>query len=127
MSRDFSKYDFTKFDPTQKYNLYIDSDTIAYSCAAACSKEPCLVTHKASGRKKTFDNFDAFDDFLLNDEKGKNFKLDDFIVPVIGFALSNVKSKVEVISDIGSKNWVNLKKDTRVKPSKAIIMVVLWF
>lgn len=104
MSRDFSKYDFTKFDPKQKYNLYIDSDTIAYACAAACSKEPCLVTHKASGRKKTFDNFEAFDSFLLNDEKGKNFKLDDFVVPVIGFALSNVKSKVESIIN---HNWVN--------------------
>ena len=73
MSRDFSKYDFTKFDPKQKYNLYIDSDTIAYACAAACSKEPCIVTHKASGRKKTFDNFDAFDNFLLNDEKGRPY------------------------------------------------------
>ena len=104
MSRDFSRYDFTKFDPTLKYNLYIDSDTIAYACAAACSKEPCLVTHKASGRKKTFDNFDAFDDFLLNDEKGKKFKLDEFVVPVIGFALSNVKSKVETIIN---HDWVN--------------------
>ena len=44
MSRDFSKYDFTKFDSTQKYNLYIDSDTIAYSCAAACSKDPRSYT-----------------------------------------------------------------------------------
>lgn len=26
MSRDFSKYDFTKFDPTEKYNLYVDCD-----------------------------------------------------------------------------------------------------
>ena len=56
MSRDFSRYDFTKFDPTQKYNLYIDCDTIAYACAAACSKDPCVVTHKASGRKKEFEN-----------------------------------------------------------------------
>lgn len=47
---------------------------------------------------------DKIDDFLLNDEKGKNFKLDDFVVPVIGFALSNVKGKVEIIIN---HSWVN--------------------
>ena len=35
MARDFSRYDFTKFDPLLKYNLYTDADTIAYACAAA--------------------------------------------------------------------------------------------
>ena len=104
MSRDFSRYDFTKFDPQQKYNLYIDCDTIAFACAAACSKDPCVVTHKASGRKKEFENFNSFDDFLLNDPKGKNFEVNDFVVPTIGFALSNVKSKVDSIVGF---DWVN--------------------
>lgn len=97
MARDFSRYDFTVFDPTQTYKAYVDSDTIAYASAAACSKDPCLVTHKASGRRKEFENFDAFEHFLLNDEKGKKFKVDDFNVPLIGFALSNVKNKVDSI------------------------------
>lgn len=107
MSRDFSHYDFTKFDPTQKYNLYTDSDTIAYACAAACSKEPCLVTHKASGRKKEFENFEVFHDFLMNDEKGSMFTVNDFTVPLIGFALSNVRSKVDAIENFP---WVGSNK-----------------
>ena len=63
-----------------------------------------VVTHKASGRKKEFENFEAFDDFLLNDIKGKNFEVNDFVVPIIGFALSNVKSKVDSIVGF---DWVN--------------------
>lgn len=101
--RDYSKYDFTKFDYSKKWNLYIDADTIAYSCAAACSRDVCIVTHKPSGRKKEFENFDAFDDFLKNDEKGKNFNINEFIIPPIYFALSNVRNKVASIVDF---DWV---------------------
>ena len=79
MSRDFSKYDFTKFDPTLKYNLYIDSDTIAYACAAACSKDPCVVTHRASGRKKEFDNFDEYRNKISLMLKGLS-KLEDTLI-----------------------------------------------
>lgn len=92
-------FDFTKFDENKKYHLHCDFDTPIYSCAAAVSKEPCLVTHKRSGRKKTFDNFDSFIDFLENDEKGKKFKVDDFNVPLIAFALTNLKNKLETILD----------------------------
>lgn len=107
MSRDFSRYDFTKFDQTQKYNLYTDADTIAYSCAAACSKDVCMVTHKASGRRKEFENFETFYNFLLNDPKGVKFKVEDFNVPLIGFALFNVRSKIDAIEN---HSWVNSNK-----------------
>lgn len=101
--RDFSHYDFNRFDPNGKYNLYVDADTIIYANAAVCEKDECTVTHKASGRKKTFANFPAFWDFLTNDEKGKNFGIDDFEVPVIGFAIGNIKKK---FNEILSKPWV---------------------
>ena len=107
MARDFSRYDFTKFDPLLKYNLYTDADTIAYACAAACSKEVCLVTHKQSGRKKEFENFDTFHDFLLEDPKGRKFNINDFNVPLVGFALSNIRKKVESIENHA---WVNSNK-----------------
>lgn len=102
--KDYSKYDFEKFDKTKPHNLYIDADTIIYANAAVCSKDECTVTHKASGRKKVYANFDEFMDFLENDERGKRFKLDDFEVPVIGFAISNVKNKLERIFE-DTKQW----------------------
>lgn len=101
--RDYSHYDFDVFNPDVKHNLYIDADTIIYANAAVCEKDECTVTHKASGRKKTFANFPTFVDFLTNDEKGKNFKLEDFEVPVIGFAIGNVKKKLNALIELA---WV---------------------
>lgn len=93
--KDFTKYDFTKFNPKIPHDLYVDADTIIYANAAACERDECVVTHIKSGRKKSFTNFAAFVDFLTNDERGKNFTIDDFDVPVIGFALSNIRKKFE--------------------------------
>lgn len=101
---DINDYDFGVFDPSKKYHLHCDFDTIIFSCAAAVSKEPCVVKHNRSGRKKTFDNFDAFIDFLENDEKGKNFTVKDFDVPVIGFALSNTNNKLR---ELINHNWIS--------------------
>lgn len=101
---DIDDYDFSVFDPSKKYHLHCDFDTIIFSCAAAVSKEPCIVKHNRSGRKKTFDNFDAFIDFLENDEKGKNFTVKDFDVPVIGFALSNTNNKLR---ELLNHSWIS--------------------
>lgn len=63
-----------------------------------------LLHTKQVVERKEFENFNSFDDFLLNDPKGKNFEVNDFVVPTIGFALSNVKSKVDSIVGF---DWVN--------------------
>ena len=102
--KDFSKYDFEKFDPTKKYTLYVDADTIIYANAAACERDECVVTHKASGRKKSFENFKTFMEFLQTDERGSKFTIDDFEVPVIGFALSNIRKKFEKLQALP---WVS--------------------
>ena len=115
----YEDYDYDKFDPSKKYHLHCDFDTIIFSCAAAVSKEPCTVKHHRSGRKKTFENFDAFIDFLENDEKGKNFTVKDFDVPVIGFALSNTNNKLrELLNHVWISNYTlyvggkgNFRKD----------------
>lgn len=106
--KDFTKYDFTKFNPDQKRNLYIDADTIIYANAAVCEKDECTVTHKASQREKTFANFPAFIDFLTNDERGKRFSIHEFDVPVIGHAIGNVNGKFERLLD---QPWI---KDFKV-------------
>ena len=35
-----------------------------FSCAVVVDKDPCLVTHKPSGRKKEFESFTHFMQFL---------------------------------------------------------------
>lgn len=102
--KDLEDYDFNVFDSTKKYHLHCDFDTIIFSCAAAVSKEPCTVKHNRSGRKKTFDNFDTFIDFLENDEKGQKFTVQDFDCPVIGFALSNTNNKLR---ELLNHNWIS--------------------
>ena len=92
-------YDFNVFNPKKKYHLHIDADTLIMACAVVIDNDPCTVKHNRSGRKKTFESFSAFIDFLENDEKGKNFKLQDFDVPCIGFAFSNFNSKLNAILD----------------------------
>ena len=55
MSRDFSRYDFTKFDPTQKYNLYIDCDPFKVFKVKGCYEQLLSkltlgnLTHKNEG------------------------------------------------------------------------------
>lgn len=92
-------YDFNVFNPDKKYHLHLDTDTIVMSCAVVIDKEPCAVKHHRSGRRKTFESFSAFIDFLENDEQGKKFTLKDFDVPCIGFAFSNFNSKLQAILD----------------------------
>ena len=92
-------YNFSVFDPNKKYHLHIDADTLVMACAVVIDKEPCVVKHNRSGRKKTFESFSAFIDFLENDEKGKNFTIKDFDVPCIGFAFSNFNSKLNAVLD----------------------------
>lgn len=92
-------YDFNAFDPKKKYHLHIDADTLIMACAVVIDKDPCVLKHHRSGRKKTFESFSAFIDFLENDEKGKKFKLQDFDVPCIGFAFSNFNSKLSAVLD----------------------------
>lgn len=92
-------YDFNVFNPDKKYHLHLDTDTIVMSCAVVIDKEPCQVKHHRSGRRKTFESFSAFIDFLENDEQGKKFTLKDFDVPCIGFAFSNFNSKLQAILD----------------------------
>ena len=92
-------YNFSVFDPNKKYHLHIDADTLVMACAVVIDKEPCVVKHNRSGRKKTFESFSAFIDFLENDEKGKNFTVKDFDVPCIGFAFSNFNSKLNAVLD----------------------------
>ena len=96
-------YDFDVFDQNKKYHLHIDADTLIMACAVVIDNDPCVVKHHRSGRKKTFETFSAFIDFLENDEKGKKFKLQDFDVPCIGFAFSNFNSKLNTILD---HKWV---------------------
>ena len=96
-------YDFDVFDPNKKYHLHIDADTLVMACAVVIDKELCVVKHNRSGRKKTFESFSAFIDFLENDEKGKNFTVKDFDVPCIGFAFSNFNSKLNAVLD---HKWV---------------------
>lgn len=96
-------YDFDVFDPNKKYHLHIDADTLVMACAVVIDKEPCVVKHNRSGRKKTFESFSAFIDFLETDEKGKNFTIKDFDVPCIGFAFSNFNSKLNAVLD---NKWV---------------------
>lgn len=102
--KDFTKYDFGRFNPKEKYKLYIDADTVIYANAAVVSRDVCVVTHKASNREKSFENFEAFMNFLATDERGSKFTIDDFDVPVIGFALSNIRKKFDAIL---SKPWVS--------------------
>lgn len=102
--KDFTKYDFKRFDPTKKYTLYIDADTIIYANAAICEKDTCVVTHKASKRVKTFANFPEFIEFLTNDERGKRFNFNDFEVPVVGHAIGNVNSKLATLINLP---WVS--------------------
>ena len=97
-------YNFDVFDPNKKYHLHIDADTLVMACAVVIDKEPCVVKHNRSGRKKTFESFSAFIDFLENDEKGKNFTVKDFDVPCIGFAFSNFNSKLNAVLD---HKWVS--------------------
>ena len=92
-------YNFDVFDPNKKYHLHLDTDTLIMACAVVIDNDPCTVKHHRSGRKKTFESFSAFIDFLENDEKGKNFKLQDFDVPCIGFAFSNFNSKLNAVLD----------------------------
>ena len=92
-------YDFSVFNPNKKYHLHIDADTLIMACAVVIDNDPCTVKHNRSGRKKTFETFSAFIDFLENDEKGKKFKLQDFDVPCIGFAFSNFNSKLKAVLD----------------------------
>lgn len=96
-------YNFSVFDPNKKYHLHIDADTLVMACAVVIDKEPCVVKHNRSGRKKTFESFSAFIDFLESDEKGKNFTIKDFDVPCIGFAFSNFNSKLNAVLD---NKWV---------------------
>lgn len=55
MSRDFSRYNFTKFDPTQKYNLYIDCDPFKVFKVKGCYEQLLSkltlenLTHKNEG------------------------------------------------------------------------------
>lgn len=102
--RDYSCYDFDKFDYNKKYNLYVDMDTCIFSAAASCAKQPCQVTHKKTGRTKTFENFDAFQKFLDHDDKGKNFTINDFEVPILYFAYGNINAKVDAILD---REWID--------------------
>lgn len=92
-------YDFSVFNPDKKYHLHLDTDTLVMACAVVIDKEPCAVKHHRSGRRKTFESFSAFIDFLENDEQGKKFTLKDFDVPCIGFAFSNFNSKLQAILD----------------------------
>ena len=96
-------YNFSVFDSNKKYHLHIDADTLVMACAVVIDKEPCVVKHNRSGRKKTFESFSAFIDFLESDEKGKNFTIKDFDVPCIGFAFSNFNSKLNAVLD---HKWV---------------------
>lgn len=101
--KDFTKYDFTKFNKDEKHHLYIDADTIIYANAAVCEKDECIVTHIASKREKSFANFPAFIDFLTNDERGKRFTIHDFEVPVIGHAIGNIN---RAFARILAKEWI---------------------
>ena len=92
-------YEFNVLDPKKKYHLHLDTDTLIMACAVVIDRDPCVVKHHRSGRKKTFESFSAFIDFLENDEKGKKFKLQDFDVPCIGFAFSNFNSKLKAVLD----------------------------
>ena len=96
-------YDFNVFDQSKKYHLHIDADTLVMACAVVIDREPCVVKHNRSGRKKTFESFSAFIDFLENDEQGKKFTVKDFDVPCIGFAFSNFNSKLKAVLD---HKWV---------------------
>lgn len=97
-------YDFTKFDPNKKYHLHLDTDTILFACAVVVDNDPCTVKHNRSGRKKTFDSFSAFIDFLDKDEKGKEFTVKDFDVPCIGYAFSNFNNKLK---EVVNQKWVS--------------------
>lgn len=97
-------YDFTKFDPDKKYHLHIDADTLVMSCAVVIDNDPCHVKHHRSGRRKTFESFSVFMDFLENDEKGNKFNLKDFDVPCVGFAFSNFNSKLNTVVN---QPWVS--------------------
>ena len=96
-------YDFTKFDPNKKYHLHLDMDTLLFSCAVVIDNDPCVVKHHRSGRKKTFESFSAFINFLETDEKGKKFTVKDFDVPCIGYAFSNFNGKLAVVLD---QKWI---------------------
>lgn len=98
-----SEYDKTVFNPNKKYHLHIDADTLLFSCAVVVDKDPCLVTHKSSGRKKEFKSFTHFMQFLKEDEKGKKFTVKDFDVPAIGFAFSNFNNK---LNDLLQRTWI---------------------
>lgn len=100
---DYKDYDYERFNSDKKYHLHIDADTLLFSCAIAVDKEPCTVKHNRSARKKTFDTFSDFIDFLENDEKGKNFTVKDFDVPCIGFAFSNFNGS---LNRVVNQKWV---------------------
>lgn len=103
MKKDYSKYDFDKFDKEKKWNLYIDADTIIYSAAAACSKGKCIVTKKSNRKRREFENFDEFINFFNTHPSCKDSEISDFEIPLIRFALSNVRDKIDSILD---HDWI---------------------
>lgn len=96
-------YDFNKFDYNKKYHLHIDFDTPIFANAAVVSKDVCQVEHKTSGRKKTYKNFDEFSNWL-NLPENFMYKLSDFNIPVIGFAIHGLNKQLK---EMVSHGWVS--------------------
>lgn len=101
--KELDDYNFNKFDYSKKYHLHIDFDTPIFACAATVSKEPCIATLKKTGRSREFENFDSFINFLNTHEIGMKYKLQDFNVPVIGFAIYNLNNQLK---EIVNQEWV---------------------
>lgn len=101
--KELGDYNFNKFDYSKKYHLHIDFDTPIFACAATVSKEPCIATLKKTGRSRKFENFDSFINFLDTHEIGMKYKLQDFNVPVIGFAIYNLNNQLK---EIVNQEWV---------------------
>lgn len=101
--KELGDYNFNKFDYSKKYHLHIDFDTPVFACAATVSKEPCIATLKKTGRSRKFENFDSFINFLNTHEIGMKYKLQDFNVPVIGFAIYNLNNQLK---EIVNQEWV---------------------
>lgn len=95
-------YDFSKFDYNKKYHLHIDFDTPIFANAAVVSKDVCQVEHKTSGRKKTYKNFDEFSNWL-NLPENFMYKLSDFNIPVVGFAIYGLNKQLK---EMVSHGWV---------------------
>lgn len=87
----------------KKYDAHCDADTLLFKCVVVQEKEPCIATHKKSGRSKEFDSFTNFHSWL--DENPK-WNMADFHVNSVAFAIHNLKKSLETLNNLPFANSV---------------------